>query len=108
MKRFLTSVLLTAGASLALHLYQKKQTPLSFAREVVNNVQTKKQALTEVEHQQAAVRHRLVAFQRELAKAQPVIDDLTKSVDQFQFKIQPHLDKLSDRLENVGKTHAND
>lgn len=108
MKRFLTSIALTAGASLAVHLYQKRQSPVDFARETIDYVKAKKEAWTDVNRQQANVKKRVVKLEQELAKAQPVIDDITKSVDQFQFKIQPHLDKINAHLARVNQSTSGD
>ncbi|MCH5462699.1 hypothetical protein HC026_07705 [Lactobacillus sp. LC28-10] len=100
MKRFLTSVLLTAGASLAVHLYQKRQSPIDFVQETIDHVHARKAALTDVSHQTAMVKSRLANLQTEIEKAQPAINGIEKAVDQFQFKIQPHLDAINDRVAN--------
>lgn len=108
MKRFFTSVLLTAGASLAAHLYRKRQSPIAFAEETVDYVRAKKKALADVNQRQKNVRKRLSAFESELEKAQPVIDDLSKSADRFQFKIQPHLDVINQRLNHLNQETPKD
>lgn len=106
MKRFLTSALLTAGASLAVHLYHKRQSPIDFVQETIDHVSTRKAALTDVTRQTAVVKSRLANLQTELAKAQPAINGIEKAVDQFQFKIQPHLDAINDRLADFEGTQS--
>ncbi|WP_203648720.1 hypothetical protein [Secundilactobacillus yichangensis] len=107
MKRFLTSALLTAGASLAIHLYRKQQSPVAFVQETIDHVQARKAALTNVSKQTAAVKSRLADLQTELKKAQPAIDGIETAVDQFQFKIQPHMDAIDDRVADLGKPKSN-
>ncbi|GAX01244.1 hypothetical protein [Secundilactobacillus silagei] len=108
MKRFLTSALLTAGASLAVHLYRKQQSPKAFVQETVDHVQARKEALTKVNQQAADVKTRLADFQDELKKAQPAINGIEAAVGQFQFKIQPHVDEINDRLSKLGDPKSNE
>lgn len=98
MKRFLTSALFTAGASLAVHLYHKQQSPIDFVQETVDHFRARKTALNSVKQQAAVVQSRLANLQTELKKAQPTIDSIESAVDQFQFKIQPHLDAINKRM----------
>lgn len=90
MKRFLTSALLTAGASLAVHLYRKQQSPKAFVQETVDHVQARKEALTKVNQQAADVKTRLADFQDELKKKRS--RPLTASKPQlanFNLKFSP-------------------
>lgn len=103
MKRFLVSTLLTAGTSLAVHLYRKQQSPIDFIQETADRFEQKKAALSDVKRQNDEVKARLAAFQAELKKAQPAINSIESAVDQFQFKIQPHLDAIDKRLDALGK-----
>lgn len=107
MKRFLTSALFTAGASLAVHLYHKQQSPSAFVQESIAHVQTRKAALTHISKQASEVKAHLANLQTELKKAQPAIDSIESSVDQFQFKIKPHMDAINARIADLGKPKAN-
>ena len=108
MKRFLTSALLTAGASLAVHLYRKQQSPSAFVQETIAHVQARKAALTNVGKQADQVKNHLANLQTELKKAQPAIDSIESSVDQFQFKIKPHMDAINARVADLGKPKSNE
>lgn len=101
MKRFLTSALFTAGASLAVHLYRKQQSPIDFVQETVDHLRARQTALNNVKQQATVVQSRLADLQTELKKTQPVIDSIESAVDQFQFKIQPHLDAINERVSNL-------
>lgn len=107
MKRFLTSALFTAGASLAVHLYRKQQSPMAFIQETVDHVRARKTALNNVRQQATVVQSRLANLQTELQKAQPAIDSIESAVDQFQFKIQPHLDAINQHAAGLESTDSN-
>ncbi|KRK97902.1 hypothetical protein FD04_GL000875 [Secundilactobacillus odoratitofui DSM 19909 = JCM 15043] len=101
MKRFLTSILLTGGAMLTMHLINKRQSPVDFATETWQTAKAKKEQLSEVVRQEQVVSDRLNQLQAELDKAQPAIDSLQIAANEFEFKIKPHFDLINDRLASL-------
>ena len=99
MKRFLLTTLITAGGSLALHLYNKRQSPAAFVSETVTTVKTKYADYQDWRKKASAFSDRLNHLNAEMAKAQPVLDSIQDDVQQFQFKIQPRLDKINETLD---------
>lgn len=106
MKRFFTTTLLTAGVAFAWHLIDTKQTPADFVKNTTKFVQDKQAAAGVFQEKQAAFKSALDRFQTELDRTQPVIDDIKKDVDQFQFKIQPHLDIISQHTDRFTSDDA--
>lgn len=99
MKRFLLTTLLTAGGTLAMHLINKRQSPVDFVSETVTTVKTKYADYQDWRKKASAVSDKLTQLNSAVAKAQPVIDSIQDDVQHFQFKIQPRLDKINETLD---------
>lgn len=100
------SMIKLAGLSavgLAAYLYVNKKDPKEFANEVYLGT---KLLVSDVQKTVAAkdnLSHNIAKLQDQLGKSKPVLSNMQQDVDEFQFKTKPHLDLITQRINNITK-----
>ncbi|WP_288528621.1 hypothetical protein [uncultured Secundilactobacillus sp.] len=104
MKRLLISSLMAAGALLAGHLVEKRQTPWAFAQEKAAEIKLKKVQYDRFNQASQAVRQNAERLQTTLKDAAPTITAINQDVEKFQFKLQHRLAQIESIAQHMETT----
>lgn len=92
-----------SAAGLATYLYVTKRNPKEFTNSIYLSTKDKIDGVSNVLKQKNKVTKNISRLQDEISKSKPTIENMQRNIDEYQFKIKPHVDLINQRINNITK-----
>lgn len=92
-----------SAAGLATYLYVNKKDPKNFFKNLSTDAKESFERSKRVNDSRKSLQKNVQKLQQELKKSTPVIEQLQKDINDFQFKISPRIDMIKDRINHLQK-----
>lgn len=92
-----------SAAGLAAYLVVTKRDPKEFANSVYSSTRDKINGVSNVLDQKNKLTANISKLQDEVSKSKPTIEAMQRDIDEYQFKINPHVDLINQRINNITK-----
>ncbi|WP_105955909.1 hypothetical protein [Apilactobacillus quenuiae] len=96
-------ILGVSAAGLATYMYVNKKNPSIFFKNLSTDAKESFERSQKVNDSRKSLQQNIQKLQKELKKSTPVIEQLQKDISDFQFKINPRIDMIKDRINHLQK-----